>query len=77
VITKEEGERLDELIEEELTAPDDVGLSNRNREDMIRELEEPPQRWDAIENDDKAAEGRFPLRSIQAQSSCPTCILSS
>ena len=68
--TKEEGERLDELIEEELTAPDDVGLSNRNREDMIRELEEPPQRWDAIENDDRQQEDNFHA-IIQAQSSLP------
>jgi transcription-repair coupling factor (superfamily II helicase) len=31
--TKEEGERLDGLIEEELTAPDDSGLRNQNEND--------------------------------------------
>jgi transcription-repair coupling factor (superfamily II helicase) len=49
--TKEEGERLNGLIEEELTAPDELGGDSRMTEDKHRGTEDISGMWEAGETD--------------------------
>ena len=67
--TKEEGERLDELIEEELTAPDDAA-NIRSRDVESRDLEEAFPMREHAEQDERPLEDSFnPV--LQAESSFP------
>jgi transcription-repair coupling factor (superfamily II helicase) len=57
--TKEEGERLDGLIEEELTAPDELGARNQKSESANLESENIFSPWENAEKDDGQNENKI------------------
>lgn len=68
--TKEEGERLDGLIEEELTAPDESGVKGQKLETIRRELEENSQQWENVDKEGSQDEDTL-YAIVQPQVSAP------